>query len=99
MWNRNGNTWYYGSNANINVRPVRYKDGRVLWTGYWKDERVPHILPDGNSDIVMRRAERYFDSRIEIDGAPETMLTAYVPHPTVPRLPVIQKLGVMVAEG
>lgn len=45
MWERNGNTWIYGGNEAINVRPVRYKDGRVLWTGYWKDERVPHILP------------------------------------------------------
>lgn len=94
MWERNGNTWIYGGNEAINVRPVRYKDGRVLWTGYWKDERVPHILPDQCSDVVMRRAERYFDSRIELDS--------YAALPPK-RLPVdaathVHKLGVLVAE-
>lgn len=76
MWTRYGNIWFYNEMPIVTVEPfqVTWPIGSpksYLWKACCGGRPVEQIKPGTNSAEVMRRAEQYYDARIEMEAIKE----------------------------
>lgn len=68
MWRRYGNVWVMKEMPIITIEPFLV-DGQFIWKACCGGRPVPQITPSANSAEVMRRAEAYYDARIDLSPA------------------------------
>lgn len=68
MWKRYGNIWVMKEMPIITVEPFLVS-GSFVWKACCGGRPVPQITPSTNSAEVMRRAEAYYDARIDLSPA------------------------------
>ena len=75
MWKRYGNIWVMQEMPIITIEPFPVlgppgsPKNRFLWKACCGGRPVPQIEPGTDSAEVMRRTEKYYDSRIELSPA------------------------------
>ena len=74
MWQRYGNIWVCKELPIITIEPFAAEgqpDGPKVWHACCGGRPVPQIAPSSSSVEVMKRAEKYYDDRIEMTTVKE----------------------------